>query len=192
MIIPTSQALGYSPGVKVRDIFTWEITEATDPEIIGLTMKIEITEIENTTTSWRIKYYLKDWHDYDYDGWIYSQTISKGGHLRIWLFCLLPVQEYLQIFVGTWGLGKSYALGNMFELTNTQQQYTYDIHTGVLLSYSSTGLDGFTYVLQGQSGSIPGYNLTMIIGLLGASIVVIGIQIKKKTRSLCQNKHKLL
>lgn len=186
LIIPTSQALEYSSGIKVGDVFTWEITESDSPDLIGLTMKIEILEIENMTTNWRIKYRLKDWQDLYYDSRTYSPFVSKDGDILIYLFCLVPVEQYLQMYVSSWGSGKNcYSVGNTFGLTNTQQEYTYDTNTGILLLYSQTGLGGFTYVLQGQpgqSGSIPGYNLTMIMGLLGAAIVVIVIIIKNKTR----------
>lgn len=170
----------------VDDIFTWEITKSNDPKTIGLTKRIKIIEIDNTTDIWHIEYYLKNWIYNNYDGYLHLLDIGKDpmGSGKLSYFCPLPVIEYIQEYSSV--RSYTYSDNTLIYDGYDSEQWTFDINTGILISYSYDETDGLTYTCKLKSSgladiSIPGYDLNLLLcifGLISISITIGVIQFK--------------
>lgn len=171
-------------GVKIGDSYTWQV-KTLDPSYPmgsirqGDKSKMTITNIVESASGWTISYAYWDWAaDFSGSGASSSDFLPKNpATWSFGLICGLPVADYL-----TGAYGSTFASGNklIFAIGVYSAEITYDTSSGILsdMKYSKGGTVMFEIALV---PAIPGYDLSILLGVFAISTVgLIYIVMKKK------------
>lgn len=200
-----AQAVTYSLGVSEGDNFTWEV-KTVDKEGIkevmgydisgnyqeGQQLKMQINGITDEGASWKVTVAL--WNpttssfsanpDSTTDLTIYKDPAMYYG--VSWI-CPIPVKDYIQGIYGSIPSSyveltdNSYAL--IFPNTGGKIKITYDSSSGILSSYQILKSDNTVVFDYSLISEIPGYEVSLLMGILVISIIgIIYIKMKKKIK----------
>ena len=202
----SANAAVYAIGVKADDSFTYQITTVDEAgleavfgtnwasdmgssSVKGAKAKYLITKVEDLTTYWKLTVSYWDLTTADFaefpdssgSMWVYKDPDDASG---FGLVCPTPVSSYLAVIAGKY---PTFLTADENTLTidtgypsGFKMSYTYDSGDGALSSmkYIYTGK---TIWEMSRSGIIPGYELTILLGVSAITTVgLIYIQMKKK------------
>lgn len=204
--IISANAAVYSLGVKENDTFTYQITtvdadglEAVygpswasalgEMSVKGAKVKYLITTIADKTTYWllTVSYWDATTGDFasypDSSGsmWVYKDPNDSFGPS---LVCPTPVSSYLTVIAGKWPTFLDASDNTLTETFSSpsgyKESWTYDNSDGALTSFKWI-YAGKTIWELSRSGIIPGYELTILLGVSAITTIgLIYILMKKK------------
>ena len=139
---------------------------------------IEEIEVEGDDR-WDILYYVKDWNDHDYGNSLHICEVGYNFNDRSF-FCPLPVKDFLAYYgeLVDWKWDVTVSDNKMTITTQFDTQtWTYDTSKGVLITYST---DDYAY--SSRPNKISNFDISLIMGVLGISILGVIYTIRKKVK----------
>ncbi len=202
-----AHAADYALGISEDDELIWRITTADTSELEdlgyntaddryqeGSRMKIQIEKIDATHPDyWKIHIEYWDWTDQDFSGsgetkygYIYKDPTDPWAFLFVLAtpFVPTPVNSYLETaFDGTTidVDDTTVSLGFTYYGENYKFSYTYRESDGVLEKFALTQSGTEIYAYELETFQIPGYELTILLGItLISTFGLIYLVMKKK------------
>lgn len=199
------KAATYTVGVSVEDTFTYVCTFRNDDSIasegvadyfpiLGEHMKLTVNYIGESGDTYTVQYKLWDWLMADFADThdsVITENIamdpSVGGKKLGWYFVATPVSDYIAAMVsnsensmtasGTYGFSTTVNVG-------VSARFAYDPISGVLTSiqFKAANADVIAEVTLSTATIIPGYDLSLFLGLSAFSIIGLVFVVMKKRR----------